>query len=87
MSSSRRSSAAASIRPRFPACSWPPTGPLSGAPDPGDAVENAVALEAVAALALHSLALQPELGPVELDLLDRHFARKHGETAYYGQEK
>jgi L-ribulose-5-phosphate 4-epimerase len=62
-------------------------GPFAWGADPDLAVENAVALEAVAAMALHSVALQPELRPVEHDLLDRHYARKHGEAAYYGQDR
>jgi L-ribulose-5-phosphate 4-epimerase len=62
-------------------------GPFAWGADPGDAVENAVALEAVAAMALHSVALQPELTSVEHDLLDRHHGRKHGPAAYYGQKR
>ncbi len=49
------------------------------------AVETAVALECVAGMALKSLALAPELAPIESELLDRHFKRKHGAGAYYGQ--
>jgi L-ribulose-5-phosphate 4-epimerase len=49
------------------------------------AVENAIALEAVAASAYRSLALNGELGPIPAELLRKHFSRKHGASAYYGQ--
>ncbi|MDR1828906.1 MAG: L-ribulose-5-phosphate 4-epimerase [Methylobacteriaceae bacterium] len=49
------------------------------------AVENAVVLEEVAALALHSKVLKPDLPPMQQALLDKHYLRKHGKTAYYGQ--
>ena len=55
--------------------------------DEADAVENATALEAVASMALSSLALAPELAPVAPELLQRHFSRKHGPRAYYGQAR
>jgi L-ribulose-5-phosphate 4-epimerase len=60
-------------------------GPFTWGHDAAHAVENAVALEAVAELALHTLALRPELEPIEGDLFRRHFLRKHGPGAYYGQ--
>jgi L-ribulose-5-phosphate 4-epimerase len=49
------------------------------------AVENAIVLEFSAKMALHSLALSPRLSPVSQALLDKHFLRKHGPKAYYGQ--
>jgi L-ribulose-5-phosphate 4-epimerase len=49
------------------------------------AVENAVALEAVAQLALHTLVLAPDASGIEPALLAKHFRRKHGAGAYYGQ--
>jgi L-ribulose-5-phosphate 4-epimerase len=49
------------------------------------AVENGIVLEAVAGLALNSLALNPALTVVPDYLLDKHFLRKHGASAYYGQ--
>ena len=49
------------------------------------AVEAAVALECIAHLALMSLRLAPKLKPVEPELLQKHFGRKHGPKAYYGQ--
>ena len=50
-------------------------------------MENATALEAVASMALSSLALAPELPPIMPELLERHFRRKHGPAAYYGQPR
>lgn len=50
------------------------------------AVDNALALEAVASMAIDSLALDPSLHPVPDYLLDKHFLRKHGDKAYYGQK-
>lgn len=49
------------------------------------AVEMAVAVECIAEMALMSLQLDPHLAPIEQPLLDRHFKRKHGAAAYYGQ--
>lgn len=50
------------------------------------AVETAVALELVAQMALLSLKLEPRLAPLDPELLAKHFKRKHGATAYYGQK-
>lgn len=49
------------------------------------AVHNAVVLEEVAKMAYHSLMLNPSLHPISGVLLDKHFFRKHGADAYYGQ--
>jgi L-ribulose-5-phosphate 4-epimerase len=62
-------------------------GPFTWGPDPGAAAENAIALEAVAAMAIETLALDPAAKPVARSLLDRHYQRKHGATAYYGQRR
>lgn len=51
------------------------------------AVEVAVAVECVAHMALMSLQLSPKLRPIEPELLAKHFSRKHGPGAYYGQKK
>lgn len=53
--------------------------------DAASAVKNAVALEAVAEMALATFALQPNATPVDQFLLDKHYYRKHGKAAYYGQ--
>lgn len=55
--------------------------------DPREAVENAVSLEESARLALGALQLNPGLGPIPDYLRDKHFFRKHGPGAYYGQKK
>jgi L-ribulose-5-phosphate 4-epimerase len=60
-------------------------GPFAWGADPAQAVENAVALEAVAEMALHTLVLESAAAGIEDDLLERHFLRKHGTGAYYGQ--
>ena len=49
------------------------------------AVEVAVAIECIARLAILSLQLAPKLKPIERELLAKHFQRKHGPSAYYGQ--
>ncbi len=55
--------------------------------DVASAVETAFVLEEVARMALHTLALAPEQGQIAGHLLDKHFMRKHGAGAYYGQGK
>jgi len=50
-----------------------------------DAVENAIALEEIAHMAYDTLVLSPQQPPIEQYLLDKHFLRKHGPDAYYGQ--
>ena len=62
-------------------------GPFAWGADVDEAVENAIALEAVASMALNTLALEPETVSTSGDLLERHFSRKHGPSAYYGQVK
>jgi len=60
-------------------------GPFTWGPDPNKAVENAVALEAVAQMAAVTFALCPGVEPLPAYLLDKHYGRKHGPGAYYGQ--
>ncbi len=60
-------------------------GPFAWGADTVQAVENAIALEAVAAMALHTVALESAAEAIEDDLLERHYSRKHGADAYYGQ--
>jgi L-ribulose-5-phosphate 4-epimerase len=50
-----------------------------------EAAHNAVVLEEIACLAYHSLAINPEAVPLSVALRDKHFLRKHGPKAYYGQ--
>lgn len=60
-------------------------GPFSWGTDPHNAVHNAVVLEEVAFMALHAMELTPGLSPMQQELLDKHYLRKHGPGAYYGQ--
>ena len=61
-------------------------GPCSGGKDVEAAVHNAVVLEFVARLAGETLRLNPTIEPMQSALLDKHFLRKHGPKAYYGQK-
>ena len=60
-------------------------GPFCWGPDPAAAVEKAVTLEEVARLALLTMLLNPDAGPLADVLRDKHHERKHGPNAYYGQ--
>lgn len=60
-------------------------GPFCWGSDPSTAVQNAVTLEEVARLALLSTVLEPGVGPLDTALRRKHFDRKHGPGAYYGQ--
>ena len=60
-------------------------GPFAWGTDPMNAVHNAVVLEEVAFMAFHAMALTPDLPPMQQELLDKHYLRKHGPGAYYGQ--
>jgi L-ribulose-5-phosphate 4-epimerase len=61
-------------------------GPFCWGSDAGNAVYNAIALEEIARMALFTLMLGRS-EPINKVLLDKHFKRKHGNDAYYGQEK
>ena len=50
-----------------------------------ESVKNAVALEAVAQMALGTQQIRPDVSPLESYVLDKHYRRKHGPDAYYGQ--
>lgn len=60
-------------------------GPFAWGVDAENAVHNAVVLEEVAFMALHARMLNPALKPMQKVLLDKHYLRKHGANAYYGQ--
>jgi L-ribulose-5-phosphate 4-epimerase len=60
-------------------------GPFTWGKDPKEAVHNAVVLEECAFMALQALTLTPNLQPMQQELLDKHYLRKHGKNAYYGQ--
>ena len=60
-------------------------GPFSWGSDPDNAVYNAVALEEISRMAFYTVLLGRR-DPVDQFLLDKHFMRKHGKNAYYGQK-
>ncbi|HTQ49302.1 MAG TPA: L-ribulose-5-phosphate 4-epimerase [Candidatus Acidoferrales bacterium] len=61
-------------------------GPFTWGRDANEAVHNAVVLEFVARLAGETLRVNPKTKPMEPALLSKHFLRKHGTNAYYGQK-
>lgn len=61
-------------------------GPFCWGTDTDDAVYNAVALEEIARMAFYTILLGKN-EPIKKSLLDKHFRRKHGDDAYYGQDK
>lgn len=60
-------------------------GPFTWGSDAYSAVHNAVVLEEVAFMAWHNRIYQPDIPPMQQELLDKHYLRKHGASAYYGQ--
>ena len=60
-------------------------GPFAWGRDPMEAVHNAVVMEECAFMDWHAMVLAPDRGPMQQALLDRHYLRKHGAGAYYGQ--
>ena len=60
-------------------------GPFTWGQTPNDAVRNSVVLEFVARLASETLRINAAVTPIQPALLDKHFLRKHGPAAYYGQ--
>lgn len=62
-------------------------GPFNWGIDPMQAVENAVVMEEVAKFAYYTRSIASEIGSIDQHLLDKHFLRKHGKNAYYGQVK
>jgi len=62
-------------------------GPFTWGTDAMDAVHNAVVLEEVAYMNFHTLMLELGIQPMQQELLDKHYLRKHGANAYYGQTK
>ena len=61
-------------------------GPFTWGESPAAAVEATVVLEQVAAMALGTITIRPDQSPIDDALLDKHYLRKHGKDAYYGQE-
>ena len=62
-------------------------GPFAWGKNPNQAVHNAVVMETVANMAYHAEQINPQGTPIEQYLLDKHYMRKHGPNAYYGQKK
>ncbi len=62
-------------------------GPFNWGKDPLKAVENAVIMEEIAKFAYYTQSLSSEIGSIDDYLLDKHFLRKHGKNAYYGQNQ
>lgn len=61
-------------------------GPFTWGKDPEEAVYNSVILEEVAKMAFSTVQLKGNYMPISKELLDKHFWRKHGKDAYYGQK-
>lgn len=62
-------------------------GPFAWGKSPMDAVHNAKVIEEVAKMAYQTETLNVHAGRIDRHLLDKHYLRKHGKNAYYGQEK
>lgn len=60
-------------------------GPFAWGVNAADAVHNAVVMEECAEMAMNALLINPGVQSVEKELLDKHYLRKHGSKAYYGQ--
>ena len=61
-------------------------GPFAWGTDPNNAVHNAVVLEELAFMAYQTEVINPEITSMQQELLDKHYLRKHGKDAYYGQK-
>lgn len=61
-------------------------GSFAWGTDPQNAVHNAVVLEEIAFMNFHTQLLDPAIEPMQKELLDKHYLRKHGDNAYYGQD-
>ena len=72
---------------RIPAVLVHSHGPFCWGLGAYQAVENAAVLEEVAMTAWHTQMLNPDQAPIQRELLDKHYLRKHGKNAYYGQKK
>lgn len=60
-------------------------GPFTWGTDPANAVHNSVVLEELARMALYTIQITPLVGGIPDYILNKHFYRKHGKDAYYGQ--
>ena len=62
-------------------------GPFTWGENAQDSVKAAISLEFIALLAYRSIVLNGSAGDIKKTLLDKHYFRKHGRDAYYGQKK
>jgi len=62
-------------------------GPFTWGKSPASAVEATIVLEQVASMALGTMTIHPKQKPISNALLDKHYLRKHGKNAYYGQSQ
>lgn len=60
-------------------------GPFAWGASPEEAVHNSVVLEEVAFMNFHAMSIRPGVTAMSKELLDKHYLRKHGKNAYYGQ--
>lgn len=60
-------------------------GPFTWGKDPGKAVYNSIVLEEIARMAFLTLQINPNTPAIKQSLIDKHYFRKHGKDAYYGQ--
>ena len=76
------------INPKFvPAVIVYSHGPFTWGKDAAEAVHNSIVLEELAKMAMFTEQVNKDVKPMQQELLDKHFLRKHGENAYYGQKK
>jgi L-ribulose-5-phosphate 4-epimerase len=61
-------------------------GPFTWGKNPAGAVEATLVLEQIAMMALGTITIDPRRNPIDIILLDKHYLRKHGKNAYYGQK-
>ena len=69
----------------MPGCLCKNHGPFAWGKDAHEAVHNAVVLEEVAKMAYRCETINPQVQPAPQELQDKHYLRKHGKNAYYGQ--
>ena len=69
----------------MPGCLCKNHGPFAWGKDAFEAVHNAVVLEEVAKMAFRCELIDPQVRPAPQELQDKHYLRKHGKNAYYGQ--
>lgn len=62
-------------------------GPFAFGTDAANAVHNAKVMDEVAFMAYHAMTLNPEIKQIQKEILDKHYFRKHGANAYYGQDR